>query len=181
MNRAYILIGSNVHKKTNYLKALRRLRAIGDILAISSVYETAPVGNSEAESFYSGVVLLKTELDVHALKRALRIIETQLGRLRTADLYAPRAIDLGLVLFNNDIIDEWDVHVPDPLILRQPFLALALAEVSPQYVHPTDGRTLMEIASGFGKSPVGVRPVPTTTANARQVFDQIYRDEFVHA
>ena len=181
MNRAHILIGSNVHKKTNYLKALRRLRAIGDILAISTVYETAPVGNPEAESFYNGVVLLKTELDAHALKRALRIIQIQLGRLRTADLYSPRTIDLGLVLFNHDIIDEGDVHVPDPLILRRPFLALALAEVSPQYVHPTDGRTLMEIASGFGKHPVGVRPVPTASTNARQVFDQIYREEFVHA
>jgi 2-amino-4-hydroxy-6-hydroxymethyldihydropteridine diphosphokinase len=181
MNRAYVLIGSNVHKKVNYPKALRRLRAIGDVLAISSVYETAPVGKPDAESFYNGVVLLETELDARALKRALRIIETQLGRVRTADPYAPRTIDLDLVLFNHDIINEGDVHVPDPLILRRPFLALALAEISPQYVHPADRRTLKEIANGFGELPVGVRRVPAATANAQQIFNQIYRGELVHA
>ncbi len=181
MNRAHILIGSNVHKKINYPKALRRLRAIGNALAVSSVYETAPVGNPGAESFYNGVVLLETELDAHVLKRALRIIESQLGRVRTADPYAPRTIDLDLVLFNHDVIYERDVHVPDPLILQRPFLALALAEISPQYVHPTDGRTLAQIAKDFGEIPIGIRLVPTATASARQIFNQVYRGEFVHA
>ncbi len=180
MNRAYVLIGSNVHKKTNYPKALRRLRAVGDVLAVSSVYETAPVGNPEGESFYNGVVLLETELEARVLKRALRIVETQLGRVRTANPYAPRTIDLDLILFNHDIIDEADVHVPDPLILQRPVLALALAEISPQYVHPTDGRTLEEIANDFAR-PVGVRLVPTATANARQIFNQVYHGALVHA
>jgi len=181
LNRAHILIGSNVHKKTNYPKALRRLRAIGTVLAASSVYETAPVGRPGAESFYNGVALLETELDAHALKRALRITETQLGRVRTADPYAPRTIDLDLVLFNQDIIDAGDVHVPDPLILRRPFLALALAEVSPRYVHPADGRTLAEIARDFGKHLSGVRLEPTATANARQIIEHTYHGELVHA
>jgi dihydroneopterin aldolase/2-amino-4-hydroxy-6-hydroxymethyldihydropteridine diphosphokinase len=181
MNQAYILIGSNVHKKMNYPKALRRLRAIGTVLAISSVYETVPIGNNAEESFYNGAALLETELDARVLKRALRIIEMQLGRVRTANPYAPRTIDLDIVLFNHDTINDADLHVPDPLILKRPFLALALAEISPGYVHPTDGRTLAEIARGLGEHPVGIRLEPAATANARQIIDHIYRGELAHA
>ena len=181
MNRAYILIGSNLHRKTNYPKALRRLRSIGTVLAISPVYETAPIGNNAAESFYNGAVLLETELNAHALKRALRIIETQLGRVRTAEPNAPRPIDLDLVLFNHDAIDEADLHVPDPLIFQRPYLARALAEISPEYVHPLTGQTLAEIARRFGEHPAGIRVEPVATANARQIFEHNYRGEFAHA
>lgn len=181
MNRAYILIGSNVHKKTNFPRALRRLGAIGTVLAISSVYETAPVGMQAADSFYNGVVLLETELGAHTLKRALRIIEAQLGRVRTDNPYAPRTIDLDVVLFNHDIINDDDLHIPDPLILQQPFVALPLAELAPRYVHPADGRTLAEIAQAFGKHPGGVRIESKETLRAKQIIHHQYGGAYVHA
>lgn len=181
MNRAYILIGSNVHKKANYPKALRRLSAIGTVLAISSVYETAPIGSKTTESFYNGAVLLETELGAYPLKRALRIIESQLGRVRTNDPYASRTVDLDIVLFNHDTINDEDLHIPDPLILQQPIAALPLAELSPRYVHPTDGRTLAEIARTFGKHPPGVRIEAMATVRAKQIINPKYDGAIIHA
>jgi 2-amino-4-hydroxy-6-hydroxymethyldihydropteridine diphosphokinase len=181
MNLAYILIGSNIHRKLNYPKALRRLRAIGTVIGMSSVYETAPIGDKKQEPFYNGVVLLETELNAHQLKRALRIFEKQLGRVRTPSPNAPRTIDLDIVLFNHLTIHDADLHVPDPLILTRPFLAMALAEITPAYVHPGDGRTLAEIARGFGAHPIGIRLEPSATRNALQIVEHTYRGEMAHA
>ena len=181
MNRAYILIGSNIHKKTNYPRALRRLSAIGTVLASSSVYETTAVGSKTADSFYNGAVLLETELGAFPLKRALRIIESQLGRVRTGDPNAPRTIDLDIVLFNHDIINDEELHIPHPLTLQQPFVALPLAELSPRYVHPTDGRTLAEIARTFGRHPTGIRIESAATLRAKQIIQHRYEGATVHA
>ncbi|MBI5030813.1 MAG: 2-amino-4-hydroxy-6-hydroxymethyldihydropteridine diphosphokinase [Chloroflexi bacterium] len=181
MNRAYILIGSNVQKKANYQRALRRLTAIGNVLAISSVYETAPIGNKASASFYNGAVLLETELGAFPLKRALRIIESQLGRVRTENPYAARTVDLDIVLFNHDTINDEDLHVPAPLVLQEAFVALPIAEISPQYVHPTDGRTLAEIARTFGKHPFGIRIEATATARAKQIMHRKVEGALPHA
>ncbi len=149
MNQAFIFLGTNIEREKNYLEALRRLGGLGQLRRVSSVYETAPIG-SGCENFYNGAILLETALDAPELKRALREIEAQMGRVRTADRYAPRTIDLDLVLYNQDSRDEEGLRLPDPLILRRPFLAQALAEVDPDYVHPVDGRTLAQIAGSFG-------------------------------
>jgi 2-amino-4-hydroxy-6-hydroxymethyldihydropteridine diphosphokinase len=181
MNTAYILIGSNVHRKSNYPKALRRLRSIGTVIGMSSVYETPPIGDKAQEPFYNGAVLLETELNAHQLKRALRIFEKQLGRVRSADPNAPCTIDLDIVLFNHLAVHDADLNVPDPLILKRPFLAMALAEITPAYVHPSDGRTLAEIARGFGAHPTGVRLEPAATRNALQIVEHEYDGVTAHA
>ncbi len=149
LNRAYIFLGTNIEREKNYLEALRRIGGLGQLRRASSVYETAPIG-SGCENFYNGAVLLGTPLSALELKRALREIEAQLGRVRTADRYAPRTIDLDLGLYNQERREEDGLRLPDPLILRRPFMAQALAEVDPDYVHPIDGRTLAQIASSFG-------------------------------
>jgi 2-amino-4-hydroxy-6-hydroxymethyldihydropteridine diphosphokinase len=180
INQAYILIGSNINKKTNYPKALRRLSAIGKIGALSSVYETAPIGN-KGHSYYNGAVLLETELNPFALKRALRIIESQLGRVRTSDAYAPRTIDLDVVLFNHDIINDENLNIPSPQIWEQPFVALPLAEISPDYVVPIKGERLTHIARRFGNHPTGIRIEPTATARAKQIATHNFTGAMIHA
>ncbi len=181
MNRAYILLGTNIRRKPNYLEALDKLSHLGSIAALSSVYETRSIGNHNAGDFYNGAVLLETDLSARDLKGALRKIETEMGRIRTADRNSPRTIDLDLVLYNHDRIDDGGVKIPDPLTLERPFLALPLAELAPEYVHPTDGRTLAQIADGLHADAAGMRLVPTMTALAKQVSDKIYGGEVSHA
>lgn len=181
MNQAYIFLGSNIDRKTNYLEALKRLGGLGRVAAVSSVYETTPIGNREARDFYNGSVLLETDLSARDLKSALRMIEQQMGRMRTPDRNSPRTIDLDLVLYNREIIDEPGLTVPDPLILKRPFLAWTLAEVDPEYVHPAEGRTLGEIASSLDRDGGEMRLEPTMSARVREMLGQVYSGEISHA
>jgi 2-amino-4-hydroxy-6-hydroxymethyldihydropteridine diphosphokinase len=181
LNRAFIFLGTNIERKRNYIAALARLAELGVIAAISSVYETTPLGSKEGRDFYNGAVLLETHLTAHDLKRSLRRIEEEMGRIRTGDRDAPRPIDLDLVLYNRDQVDEPELHVPDPLILKRPFLALTLAQMAPEYVHPTDGRTLEEIAHSLESGADGMRLEPSMTAQVKQATNQIYSGEISHA
>jgi 2-amino-4-hydroxy-6-hydroxymethyldihydropteridine diphosphokinase len=181
VNRAFIFIGTNIDRRRSYQAALLRLSKLGIIAAVSPVYQTAPVGIKEGRDFYNGAVLLETDLSAHELKRALRQSEDEMGRIRTSNRNSPRVIDLDLVLFNSDRIDKVGLHIPDPLILKRPFLPLALAQLAPDYVHPTDGRTLEEIARSLGGGVSGAHVEPIMTAIVKELADKLYRGEISHA
>ncbi len=181
MNQAYIFIGSNIDRRKNYITALKRLTRLGKLAATSSVYETGAVGNRAGADFYNGAVLLETPLSAEAVKRRLRQIEAEMGRQRTGNRYAPRTIDLDLVLYNRDLITSPDLRIPDPLILERPFLAQTLAEISPDYVHPSDGRTLAQIAEGLVSRPSAMRLEPDMTNEAKKIVEASYTGEFTHA
>ncbi len=186
MNQAFIFLGTNIDREKNYLEALRRLAGLGKLRRVSGVYETTPVGGL-GENFFNGAALLETALGARELKRALREIEAQLGRVRTGNRYAPRTIDLDLVLYNQDCVDEEGLRLPDPLILQRPFMAQALAELDPNYVHPVEGRTLAQIARSLSpgtgpssRAAVGSRPgtrshsmqlQPNLTARVKDFLD----------
>ena len=187
-NDAYIFLGSNVDRDKNYLEALRRLAALGQVRRVSSVYETAPIGSC-CEYFYNGAARLATPMTARELKRALRRIEAELGRVRRADRNAPRTIDLDLALFNQERRDDPYLPLPDPLILERPFMAQALAELNPGYMLPGDGRTLAQIAAslrsgGEGQGAGGqgqTRIDRAMTARVRELMDQIHIGETTHA
>lgn len=180
MNQAYIMIGSNIQRRKNYLEALRRLADLGTVVTISSVYETKPIGASHGDDFYNGAVLLETEYDAHSLKRVLRAIEAEMGRVRTADPNAPRPIDLDIALFNQELIHDAELKIPDPLILERGFIAQSLAEINPGYIHPINGRTLADIAQRFGSTAPHYRLAPNVTASAKRIASQKFSDELSH-
>lgn len=147
MNEAYIFLGSNIEREKNFPEAVKRLRALGRIAAVSPVYDTAPIGGGPDDGrFYNGAVWLMTDLTPHALRDALHQIEREMGRVRTEDKYAARTIDLDLVLYGEAIIADGELQIPDPYIFERGFMARALAHVNPDYVIPPDGPTLAELA-----------------------------------
>ncbi len=146
MNDAYIFVGSNIERDKNYFDAVKRLRALGKLVAASPVYDTLAVGDDSLPRFYNGAVWLKTDLTPHALRNALRDIEHVMGRVRTTNKNAPRPIDLDVVLYGEAMIDDGELQIPDPNIFERPFMARALAHVNPDYVIPPDGPTLAELA-----------------------------------
>lgn len=87
----------------------------------------------------------------------LRAIEAVLGRVRTADKNAPRPIDLDIALWGDRVIEDRaaGLVIPDPDILRWPHVAVPLADVAPDWVHPADGRTLAAIAAGLAAGGAG--------------------------
>ena len=103
---AYLSLGSNLDKERNLPAAVRLLATHGRLLAVSAVYETAPVGNPDDPAFFNAAVALETNLPPAELKRqVLAHIEQQLGRQRSPDPNAPRTIDVDISLYDDAILD----------------------------------------------------------------------------
>lgn len=160
MNRAYLVLGSNVDAESHVPAAARELLRYGAIVATSRVWETEPVGFSDQANFLNAAVLLETELSVDRLRgETIPAIEKLLNRRRDPrNVNGPRTIDIDVALFNHDVIARHDI--PDPDIFSRRFVAELLAEVDPGYVHPLAGRTLREIAESLCDSPPRMWPRP---------------------
>ena len=147
MPTAYLSLGSNLDRERNLPAAVGLLAAHGRLLAVSAVYETAPVGNPDDPAFFNAAVALETDLPPAELKQALAAVEQQLGRQRSADPNAPRTIDVDISLYDDAVVDLGKRRIPDPEILLYPHIAVPLADVAPAYRHPETGETLAEIAA----------------------------------
>ena len=143
---AFVSIGSNLDPEHNLPRAIVRLRQLGRLRGISSVYQNEAIGDRLQPDYLNAAVLLEVDHPPEALRAALRSIEAELGRVRTSDKYAPRTIDLDLSLFSDQILHSPEFQIPDPGITRLPHLAIPLADLAPEYRHPELGETLAQIA-----------------------------------
>ncbi|QDU79006.1 Bifunctional folate synthesis protein [Polystyrenella longa] len=164
-NRAFLSLGSNIEPDQNLRRAVELLQAYGDVVAVSSAWQSAPVGDTDQANFINAAVLLETPLSAEELKQtAMAQIETDLKRVRDPqNKNAARTIDLDLSLFNDDVLVLDGRTIPDEDILKRPFVAIPLAELEPGYLHPMEKVTLEEIAQRFTLSEWGmVRDVEIT-------------------
>ncbi|MCD6286297.1 MAG: 2-amino-4-hydroxy-6-hydroxymethyldihydropteridine diphosphokinase [Anaerolineae bacterium] len=148
-NRVFVSLGSNIDPVANLQAAIDQLRAHDEVkvVALSPVYETAPVGTVDQANFLNAAVLIETSLSASVLKSGvLQPIEQALVRVRTEDQNAARTIDLDIVLFNHDVLELGSRHIPDPDILRFPHVAVPLADIAPYTIHPETGQALAVIA-----------------------------------
>jgi 2-amino-4-hydroxy-6-hydroxymethyldihydropteridine diphosphokinase len=147
-NRAIISLGSNVNKEENLPASIRLLAKWCRVVAVSPVYETLPVGLPDQPNFFNAAVIVETEMQPAALKKAvLSYIEERLNRIRTGNRNAPRTIDLDLALFNDEV-REYDGHeVPDPDVLHFAHVAVPIADMAPKMRHPQTGETMAKIAA----------------------------------
>jgi len=171
MSDAYIFVGSNIDRDTNFVAGIQQLRALGRVIAVSPVYDTPALGDTPAPRYYNGAVLLDTELAPHALRNALREIEARMGRVRSADKNAPRQIDLDLVLYGEVTINDGELQIPDPLLFERGFMAIALAHISPDFVIPPDGPTLAELACQLRAQTGELTEVPAMSERVRALLD----------
>jgi 2-amino-4-hydroxy-6-hydroxymethyldihydropteridine diphosphokinase len=161
MHRAYIGLGSNIEPQRYLAAAVARLSLLGEVAAGSCVYESEAVGDAGQANFLNAAVLLKTELPAARLCEALRTIESQLDRVRDPhNCNAPRTIDLDLVLFDDDVLNIGHRRIPDPDILERSFLAVPLAELDPDLIHPETGESLAAIAERTRKTGTALRARP---------------------
>lgn len=157
----FITLGSNIAPEANLPRAVRRLRERLTLRAASRVYRGAPLdaGGRVAAGqgyFLNAAVLVETDLPPAALKfDVLRAIEAEMGRVRGADRYAPRPIDLDIALYGDLVLNDPEsrLTLPDPEIITRAHVALPLADLAPDFVHPVTGETLAAIAARFRNQP----------------------------
>lgn len=157
--KVIIALGSNLEKERNLPEAIERLRnhPAMQLLSRSPIYETPAIDRfglpSDQPVFHNGAVLVETSLTPRELRTELRRIEAEMGRVRTADKFAPRPIDLDITMIGSATVtlDETldDGQIPDEDILRHPHVALPLADIAPHWVHPVAGVTLGQIAANL--------------------------------
>lgn len=149
----YLTLGSNIAPEHHLRQAVRLLRSYDDVLAISPVYRTAPQGYAQQADFLNMAVKLTTTRSLVAFKtQVIGEIEQQLGRVRDPNnKNAPRTIDLDIALWDDAVLDYGDKpwHIPDPDITQFAHVAVPLADLAPDYVHPENGQTLAQIAAQF--------------------------------
>ncbi len=169
-NLAYLSLGSNIEPERNLPTAVDWLGRWGCVQAVSTVWESAPLGFADQPNFLNAAVLLETGLSAQALRQeAIASIETALGRVRTSNKNAPRTIDIDIMLFNHEVLQVGQRRIPSPEVLERPFVAIPLAEIAPDYVHPETGQSLRQIAGRFDPKAAGLRRRDDVTLTTRGV------------
>jgi 2-amino-4-hydroxy-6-hydroxymethyldihydropteridine diphosphokinase len=155
---AYIGLGTNLGDRgANLRRAIELVRELPGtrITRHSSVYESEPHGRAR-NWFVNGIVEIHTELDPLELLKALQKIETGMGRKKpekgtasggkkAGDKNVSRVIDLDILLYGTQIIDERKLKIPHPELPNRKFVLLPLSELAPAYRHPISGATISEL------------------------------------
>jgi 2-amino-4-hydroxy-6-hydroxymethyldihydropteridine diphosphokinase len=169
-NLVYLSLGSNIEPAENLRAAIEQLAAQTKLIAVSSVWETKPVGLAKQPNFLNAAAIVETSLTAEQFKQeVIGPIEQGLGRVRQADKNAPRPIDIDIMLFNRQILQLGQRHIPSPEIIERPFVAIPLAEIAPDYQHPEVGQTLAEIARKFEVNQADMRPRPDVSQSLKQL------------
>jgi 2-amino-4-hydroxy-6-hydroxymethyldihydropteridine diphosphokinase len=147
MPTAYIALGSNLGNRTEALSsAISNLSGLGRVVALSSLYETEPVGYHDQPAFLNAVVALETQLEPTPLLRGLLAIERQLGRDRSqGPLKGPRTLDLDLLLMGDWIVADEELSMPHPALVQRRFVLAPLAEIAPGLRHPQSNQTMADL------------------------------------
>ena len=136
---AYLNLGSNIQPETNLLKAVKLLFEYGDVLKISSAWESKSVG-AIGPNYLNACVLFKTTLmQIELKEKVIRPIEALLGRKRNKNKHAPRTLDIDIILFDDKPYNNkfWEYA----------FVVIPLAEVYPEYRNPLSNESITETAT----------------------------------
>ena len=133
MTVAYVGLGANLGDREETIRAA--VAELPDVVAVSPLRETDPVGVTDQPQFLNGVAALETELAPRELLDVLLAIERRLGRERR-ERWGPRTIDLDLLLYGDEVIDEDGLKIPHPRLHERRFVLEPLADLAPQLVVP---------------------------------------------
>lgn len=152
LKRVFLGIGSNIDPEQNITNALVHLSKHVSISGISMFYRTKPLLRKNQDEYLNGVWQISTSTSPGELKfNVLRMIEEELHRRRGSDSYAPRTIDLDILLYADLVIDEENLTIPDPDVCKRPFIAFPLFELVPDLIMPDTKIPLTDILSKLSR------------------------------
>lgn len=158
MPRVFVGIGSNVERDDSIRAGVNDLRAHYGELLLSSVYESEAVG-FEGDAFYNLVAAFETDDPIDAVVDVFSAIEARNGRQRGSEKFAPRTLDLDLLLYGDEVISTQRFHVPRDEILRYAFVLWPLAEIAPDLRHPQEQVSYAQLWERFDKNGPALQPV----------------------
>jgi len=148
MNDVYVAAGSNVEPEKYLARALRELAAAYGPLTLSPAYRNQAVGFT-GDDFINLVVGFRTEDDVGQVRRQLQKIEAACDRPPDAPKWAPRTMDLDILLFGDLVSDAPGLKIPRPDLVKRPYMLRPIADIAPDVRHPLLGKTLRELWESF--------------------------------
>lgn len=146
MNRAFVLTGGNLGDRNANLEMARKWieTDCGPIMNASAIYETAAWGKTDQPAFLNQVLEIHTPLNAKQLIRHILEIENKMGRLRK-EKYGPRAIDIDILLFNDEIHTTAFLKIPHPEMQNRRFVLVPLVEIAATVIHPVLKKTMSDL------------------------------------
>ena len=155
----YLSLGSNLGgRQANLRNAIGRLLELGDVVEVSSVYETEPVEVADQPWFLNCAVAVRTDLKPREFLAGILAIEKSMGRARTQPK-GPRLIDIDILLFGQQTINTPQLTVPHPAMAERRFVLEPLAEIAPDVEHPTSRKCISELLKQLPKDGAQVKRI----------------------
>jgi 2-amino-4-hydroxy-6-hydroxymethyldihydropteridine diphosphokinase len=174
MTRVFICLGANIGNRLENLRlALRYLTRRTRIVTVSSLYRSEAVVLPEqapGPDFFNAVCGIDTALEPEALLAFVKDVEREIGR-RPAERWAPRPIDIDILLFGEDVVETATLRIPHPLLQERNFVLVPLAEIAPDIVHPQVQRLLADLAAEVDLSGLSHVAGPEWADPATASFD----------
>ena len=156
MTRVALSLGANLGDRVVALQhAVDVLSGLGEIVGLSDVYETDPVGGPEQPEYYNAVVIVETDASAAEVLSTAQRAERGKGRTREVR-WGPRTLDVDVLAFGDRVSDDPDLTLPHPRATERAFVMIPWAQADPQFVLP-DGRTVAAVRDAIADE--GVRPL----------------------
>jgi 2-amino-4-hydroxy-6-hydroxymethyldihydropteridine diphosphokinase len=151
LKKAYIGLGSNLGEREHLIRSAAEQLSLTpgtELVRVSSLYDTKPVGDLDQPDYLNAVALVLTELDPHRLLWNMLLIEGRLGR-SWRRRWEPRPIDMDLLFYQDAVVDEPGLTLPHPEAHKRAFVLVPMSELAPNLVHPVLGKTMVDLLKGL--------------------------------